>query len=155
MKKLSIYYLIHIIINILMLIFFSEFVNIHLLSVLPIFLMCLMIFQTTLFKRDNQRTTTGDTSYSVGNTVRLTDEELNYQNLFLRHSFLVCLPFEIPMIFFLSSYLKLLCVLPYICAYIIGGVVFKVKFGKEIQSRIEDEKKELEEQKKREELGLL
>lgn len=155
MKKLSVYYLIHIIINILMLIFFSEFVNIHLLSVLPIFLFCLMIFQITLFKRDNQRTTIGDTSYSVGNTVRLTDEELDYQNSYLRLSFLLCLPFEIPLIFFLSSYLKLLSVIPYIIAYIIGGIVFKVKFKKKIQSRIEAEKKELEEQKKREELGVL
>ena len=37
---------------------------------------------------------------------------------------------------------------------IIGSIVFKLKKGQEIQNRIIKEKKELEEQIKREEMGL-
>ena len=154
MKKLSIYYGCHIVVNIALLIIFSAYVELHLLSVLPVFLMVLMFFQATLFKANAKNDTIGDTAYSVGNTVRLTEEEQAIQYSYLRHSFLFCVPFEIPLIFFLSSYWKLLGLIPYILAYIIGSIVFKLKKGQEIQNRIIKEKKELEEQIKREEMGL-
>ena len=154
MKKLSIYYGCHIVANIALLIIFSAYVELHLLSVLPVFLIVLMFFQATLFKTNAKNDTIGDTAYSVGNTVRLTEEEQAIQYSYLRHSFLFCVPFEIPLIFFLSSYWKLFGIIPYILAYIIGSIVFKLKKGQEIQNRIIKEKKELEEQIKREEMGL-
>ena len=154
MKKLSIYYGCHIVANIALLIIFSAYVELHLLSVLPVFLIVLMFFQATLFKTNAKNDTIGDTAYSVGNTVRLTEEEQACQYSYLRHSFLFCVPFEIPLIFFLSSYWKLFGIIPYILAYIIGSIVFKLKKGQEIQNRIIKEKKELEEQIKREEMGL-
>lgn len=154
MKKLSIYYGCHIVANIALLIIFSAYVELHLLSVLPVFLIVLMFFQATLFKTNAKNDTIGDTAYSVGNTVRLTEEEQECQYSYLRHSFLFCVPFEIPLIFFLSSYWKLFGIIPYILAYIIGSIVFKLKKGQEIQNRIIKEKKELEEQIKREEMGL-
>ena len=154
MKKLSIYYGCHIVVNIALLIIFSAYVELHLLSVLPVFLIVLMFFQATLFKTNAKNDTIGDTAYSVGNTVRLTEEEQECQYSYLRHSFLFCVPFEIPLIFFLSSYWKLFGIIPYILAYIIGSIVFKLKKGQEIQNRIIKEKKELEEQIKREEMGL-
>ena len=154
MKKLSIYYGCHIAINIVLLLAFSSYVNIHLLSLLPIFLIALMLFQITLFKLDTKNDTVGDTAYSVGNTVRLTEKEQACQYSYLKHSFLLCITFEFPLIFFLPSYWKLVGIVPYILAYIIGGVVFKVMHGKAIQERINREEKELEEQIQREELGL-
>ena len=154
MKKLSIYYGCHIVVNIALLIIFNAYIELHLLSVLPVFLMVLMFFQATLFKANAKNDTIGDTAYSVGNTVRLTEEEQAIQYSYLRHSFLFCVPFEIPLIFFLSSYWKLFGIIPYILAYIIGSIVFKLKKGQEIQNRIIKEKKELEEQIKREEMGL-
>ena len=154
MKKLSIYYGCHIVVNIALLIIFSAYLELHLLSFLPVFLIVLMIFQATLFNLDTKNDTVGDTAYSVGNTVRLTEEEQECQYSYLRHSFLFCVPFEIPLIFFLSSYWKLFGIIPYILAYIIGSIVFKLKKGQEIQNRIIKEKKELEEQIKREEMGL-
>ena len=154
MKKLSIYYGCHIVVNIALLIIFSAYLELHLLSVLPVFLIVLMFFQTTLFKLDTKNDTVGDTAYSVGNAARLTDEEQKCQYSYLKHSFLLCIPFEIPLIFFLPSYWKLIGIVPYILAYIIGGVVFKLKHGNAIQERINREKKELEEQTAREELGL-
>ena len=154
MKKLSIYYGCHIVVNIALLIIFNAYIELHLLSVLPVFLIVLMFFQATLFKENAKNDTIGDTAYSVGNTVRLTEEEQAIQYSYLRHSFLFCVPFEIPLIFFLPSYWKLLGIIPYILAYIIGSIVFKLKKGQEIQNRIIKEKKELEEQIKREEMGL-
>ena len=154
MKKLSIYYGCHIVANIALLIIFSAYVELHLLSVLPVFLIVLMFFQATLFKTNAKNDTIGDTAYSVGNTVRLTEEEQECQYSYLRHSFLFCVPFEIPLVFFLPSYWKLFGIIPYILAYIIGSIVFKLKKGQEIQNRIIKEKKELEEQIKREEMGL-
>ena len=154
MKKLSIYYGCHIVVNIALLIIFSAYVELHLLSVLPVFLIVLMLFQATLFKTNAKNDTIGDTAYSVGNTVRLTEEEQECQYSYLRHSFLFCVPFEIPLIFFLPSYWKLFGIIPYILAYIIGSIVFKLKKGQGIQNRIIKEKKELEEQIRLEEMGL-
>ena len=154
MKKLSVYYGCHIVVNIALLIIFSAYLELHLLSLLPVFLIALMFFQTTLFKANSNKDAVGDTAYSVGNTVRLTEEEQAIQYSYLRHSFLFCVPFEIPLIFFLSSYWKFLGFIPYIMAYIIGSSVFKLKKGKDIQYRIIKESKELEEQIKREEMGL-
>lgn len=154
MKKLCIYYGCHIAVNIALLIVFSAYIELHILSVLPVFLIALMFFQTTLFKANSNNDAVGDTAYSVGNTVRLTEEEQECQYSYLRHSFLFCVPFEIPLIFFLPLYWKLLGIIPYILAYIIGSIVFKLRKGQEIQNRIIKEKKELEEQIRREEMGL-
>lgn len=152
--KSKIYYLAHMVLNIVFLIAFFEKIKIHILSVIPIFLIVLMAFQATFFRVNTQNDSIGDTAYSVGNTVRLTDEEQTLQYSYLKHSFLLCIPFEIPLIFFFSSYWKLLATIPYILAYLIGGVVFKIKIGKQIKSRVNIEKKELQEQIKKEELGL-
>ena len=154
MKKLRIYYGCHIVVNIALLIIFSAYIELHILSALPVFLIILMFLQTKTFKANSNNDAVGDTAYSVGNSVRLTEEEQECLYSYLKHSFLICIPFEIPLIFFLPSYWKLLGIIPYILAYIIGSVVFKLKKGQEIQNRIIKEKKELEEQIKREELGL-
>ena len=153
MKKIGFYYGCHILVNVALLIVFSSYIELHLLSVLPVFLIALMFLQITLFK-PNEKDTVGDTAYSVGNTVRLTKEEQERQYSYLKHSFLFCIPFEIPLIFFLPSYWKTLGIIQYFLAYIIGGVVFKLKNGKEIRDRINREKKELENQIQREEMGL-
>ena len=154
MKKLSIYYGFHFVVNIVLLIILSAYIELHILSVLPVFLIALMFLQTTTFKVNSKNDAIGDTAYSVGNSVRLTEEEKECLYSYLKRSFLICIPFEIPLIFFLPSYWKLIGIIPYILAYTIGGIVFKLKKGKSIQDRINKEKRELEEQIKREELGL-
>ena len=54
----------------------------------------------------------------------------------------------------MPSYWKILGILLYFLAHIIGGIVFKVKNENAIQARMNSEKKELEEQMRREELGM-
>ena len=148
MKKLSIYYGCHLAIDLILLIVFNNYINLHILSLLPIFFVVLMIIQILVLKDD----TASDTTYSVG--VGLTKQEETCQRSYLRHAFLLSIPFEFPLVLFLPSYLKLICIVPYILSYILGSIVFRFKMSKQIQDRMDREKNELEEQKRREELGL-
>lgn len=154
MKKMSIYYVCHLILNTVLLLVFSSHIQLHILSLIPLFLILLMIFQITLFKSFSKNDNVGDTAYSVGDTVRLTEEEQACQYSYLKHSFLLFIPFEVPFVFFFSSFWKFLGIVPYILAYVVGGIFFRAAKGREIKNRIKSEEKELQEQKKREELGF-
>ena len=74
--------------------------------------------------------------------------------MYFRVIFLLMIPFEIPFIFFLPSYFKLLSLIPFIFAYVLGGVITRKKMGKRVEARLSAEAQELAEQKRREELGL-
>ena len=154
MKNLSIYYLFHIIIDVILLVVFFESINIDFLSIVPIFLIVLMFIQAPMFKTDTHRSSTGDTAYSTGNTVRLTNDELDKQYKYTRFSFYGLLPFLLPFVFFFSSYVKLFSIIPYIFAYIVGNLIFKIKYGKIIKARLEKENSELRKQIQNEELGI-
>ena len=74
MKKISIYYIVHTVINMALLIAFRANIIVDFLSVVPVFLIVLMLIQAPMFKVDIHRNSLGDTAYSTGNTVRLTDD---------------------------------------------------------------------------------
>ena len=154
MKKFSIYYIVHIVINIVLLFAFRTNITIDFLSVVPVFLIVLMLIQAPMFKVDIHRNSIGDTAYSTGNTVRLTDDELEKQYKYTRYSFYGLIPFVFPFIFFFPSYAKLLSFIPYILAYIVGNLIFKFKHGKTIKARLKSEKEELRKQLQKEELGI-
>ena len=154
MKKISIYYIVHTVINMALLIAFRANIIVDFLSVVPVFLIVLMLIQAPMFKVDIHRNSLGDTAYSTGNTVRLTDDELEKQYKYTRYSFYGLIPFVFPFIFFFSSYAKLCSLIPYILAYIVGNVIFKFKYGKAIKARLELEKEELRKQLQNEELGI-
>ena len=154
MKKISIYYIVHTVINMALLIAFRANIVVDFLSVVPVFLIVLMLIQAPMFKVDIHRNSLGDTAYSTGNTVRLTDDELEKQYKYTRYSFYGLIPFVFPFIFFFSSYAKLCSIIPYILAYIVGNVIFKFKYGKTIKARLELEKEELRKQLQNEELGI-
>ena len=69
MKKMSIYYIVHVAINVVLLIAFRTNIIIDFLSVVPVFLIVLMLVQAPMFKVDFHRSSTGDTAYTTGNTV--------------------------------------------------------------------------------------
>ena len=154
MKKFSVYYIVHIVINIVLLFALRTNIAIDFLSVVPVFLILLMLIQAPMFKVDIHRSSVGDTAYSTGNTVRLTDDELEKQYKYTRYSFYGLIPFVFPFIFFFSSYAKLFSIIPYILSYVVGNVIFKVQYGKAIKARIESEKEELRKQLQKEELGI-
>ena len=151
---MSIYYIVHIVINIALLIAFRTNISIDFLSGVPVFLIVLMLIQAPMIKIDMHRNSLGDTSWATGNTVRLTDDELEKQYKYMRYSFYGLIPFVFPFIFFFSSYVKLCSIIPYILAYIVGNVIFKVKYGKAIKRRLALEKEELRKQLQNEELGI-
>ena len=151
--KLIIYYALMLVVNILSVVLFRDSISIDFFSVLPAFLIILMCIQASMFKVDMHISSVGDTAYSTSNTVRLTDEELKKQYEYLKYSFYILIPFVVTFIFFFDSYLKLLSVIVYIFAYILGGIIFIIKNGKSIKKRFESEKEELSKQKQNEELG--
>ena len=154
MKKIGLYYTIHALINAVLLIVFHNHIILHYLSVAPIVLIVMMLFNQLFFKeRTEEKTYYGDTAYSPSET-RLSFEEQKEANAYFRLSFLLMIPFEIPFVFFLPSYFKLFSLIPCILAYVLGGLIAHKKMGKRVKARLDAEKQELVEQKRREELGL-
>ena len=154
MKKIGLYYAIHAVINAVLLIVFHNSIVIHYLSLAPLVLVAIMLFNLFLFKERAEETTYyGDTAYSESSTL-LNFEEQKEAYMYFRVAFLLMLPFEIPFIFFLPSYFKLFSLIPFILAYVLGGLISRKKMGERVKARLDAEKQELAEQKRREELGL-
>ena len=153
MKK-SIYYIVHLVVNLVLLVAFRSNIVIDFMSGVPVFLIALMLIQAPLIRVDMHRTSLGDTQYSAVNMVRLTDDELEKQYKYTRYAFYGLIPFVFPFIFFFSSYAKLCSIIPYILAYVVGNVIFRFKYGKTIKARLEAEKEELRKQIQNEELGI-
>ena len=153
MKK-SLYYIVHLVVNLVLLVAFRANIVIDFLSGVPVFLIALMLIQAPLFRVDIHRTSLGDTQYSAVNMVRLTDDELEKQYRYTRYAFYGLIPFVFPFIFFFSSYAKLCSIIPYMLAYVVGNVIFRFKYGKTIKARLEAEKEELRKQIQNEELGI-
>lgn len=154
MKKFVFYYSVHFILNAVLLVVFHSSVSLDMMAVLPAFVFTLMILQAGLFKSCGSDGTLTDTAYSVGDTVRLTNEEQSNLYAYLRHSFLAFAPFLLPIVLFLPSYWKFVAFVPYVLSYLVGAICFKVLAGKAIRERAKTEERELKEQIKKEELGL-
>ena len=154
MKKIGLYYVIHAVINAVLLITFHNSIVIHYLSMAPLVLIAIVLFNLLLFKEQTEeKTYYGDTAYSES-AARLSFEEQKEANAYFHLSFLLMIPFEIPFIFFLPSYFKLFSLVPFILAYVLGGLISRKKMGERVKARLDAEKQELAEQKRREELGL-
>ena len=154
MKKIGLYYATHAVINAVLLIAFHNSIAFHYLSLAPLVLIAIMLFNLLLFKEQTkEKTYYGDTAYSES-AARLSFGEQKEANAYFRLSFLLMIPFEIPFIFFLPSYFKLFSLIPFILAYVLGGLISRKKMGERVKARLDAEKQELVEQKCREELGL-
>lgn len=143
-----VYYSITILANIIAIFIFHKNINISALSIIPLILIALMIFQAYFFKKEKVengfRTTYGS---------NLTNDEennmLNSSSTFL----LATIPWIIPFIFFFPSFVKILSVLIYIVGLIGGLILYRIKNKGKIVDRIDVEEKERQEQEKKEELG--
>ena len=153
MKKLGAYYVICALLSIAAVILFWSRINLHWISLLPLFFIGLMIYNAVLVGAEAKSDDVGDTAYSAGGTVRLLNSEQACQFSYLKWGFLICIPLEIPFVFFLPWYLKLLSLLPFFLSYMIGGLMFKAKMGRAIEARLDEESEELSQQIKREESG--
>ena len=143
-----IYYCVTIIANIVAAIIFHKSINVTGLSVIPLFLIALMIFQALIFK--NEKVENGfRTNYGSN----LTADEEN--SMFSRaSSFLFAtIPWMIPFVIFFSSPLKLLSIFVYLIGLIGGLILYRIKNKGKIMSRMKLEEKERQEQEEKEKLG--
>ena len=143
-----VYYSITILANIIAIFIFHKNINISALSIIPLILIALMIFQAYFFKKEK-----AENGFRTTYRSNLTDNEennmLNSASTFL----LATIPWIIPFIFFFPSFVKILSVLVYIVGLIGGLILYRIKNKGKIVDRIDVEEKERQEQEKREQLG--
>ena len=124
---------------------FYEYINISALSIGPLFLIALMIFQAILFK--NEKVENG---YRTAYGSNLTADEEN-KLLSSGSSFLFAtIPWMIPFVLFFPTIVKVLSILVYIIGLVGGLILYRIKNKGKIVNRIDAEEKERQEQEKRE-----
>ena len=143
-----VYYSITILANIIAIFIFRKNINISALSIIPLILIALMIFQAYFFKKEKV-----ENGFRTTYRSNLTDNEennmLNSTSTFL----LATIPWIIPFIFFFPSFVKILSVLVYIVGLIGGFILYRIKNKGKIVDRIDVEEKERQRQEKKEQLG--
>ena len=143
-----IYYCITIIANIVAAIAFYKNINVTVLSVMPLFLIALMIFQALLFK--NEKVENGfRTTYGSNLTADEENKMLDSGSSFL----LATIPWMIPFILFFPSIVKVISILVYIVGLVGGLILYRIKNKGRIVNRMAAEEKERQEQEKKEQLG--
>lgn len=143
-----IYYCITIIANLIAIIAFYKNINITGLSIVPLFLIALMIFQALMFK--HEKVENGfRTKYGSNLTA---DEENDMQSVGSKFLY-ATIPWMIPFIVFFTSPIKLISVLVYIIGFIGGSLLYVLKNKNKITDRMSAEEKERQEQEKKEQQG--
>ena len=143
-----IYYCIAIIANVVAIIAFYKNINITGLSIVPIFLIALMIFQALMFKHEKV-----ENGFRTKYASNLTADEENAMQSVGSKFLYATIPWMIPFIVFFSSPIKLISVLVYIIGFIGGSVLYVLKNKNKITDRMSAEEKERQEQEKKEQLG--
>ncbi len=143
-----IYYCIAIIANVVAIIAFYKNINITGLSIVPIFLIALMIFQALMFKHEKV-----ENGFRTKYGSNLTADEENAMQSVGSKFLYATIPWMIPFIVFFPSPIKLFSVLVYIIGFIGGSVLYVLKNKNKITDRMSAEEKERQEQEKKEQLG--
>ncbi len=146
--KWMIYYFSTIFINIVAAIIFHEHINISVMSIVPIFVLVLMLFQGLYFR--NEKIENG---FRTAYNSNLNEDEENSILDYNSNSLFIAIPFLVPFVLFFPSGAKLISLLIYALGFISGGIVFRIKNKDTIHKRFEAEKEELKRQKENEELG--
>ena len=143
-----IYYCMTIIANIVAAVVFHKSINITVLSVMPLLLIVLMIFQALMFK--NERVENGfRTAYGSNLTADEENKMLGGGSSFL----FATIPWMIPFILFFPSFVKVLSILVYIVGLVGGLILYRINNKGKVVNRIDVEEKERQEQEKKEQLG--
>ena len=143
-----IYYCITVLANIAALFIFHKHINISVLSVIPISLIAIMIFQINFFKTGKKENGFGTTYGS-----NFSDNEENQLFSFASASLICAIPWMIPFILFFPSIVKVISILVYIIGLVGGLILYRIKNKGKIVNRIDAEEKERQEQEKKEQLG--
>ena len=116
-------------------------------SLLPSFLALLSLALVFSFRRTAPR----EEQTAYGND--LTSEEKGLLGKYTSFGFAFLTPWHGIFLFFFPTAVKFFSVLLLLASFIVGPCLFRIRHGKELQSRFDLEKRELEEQRKREEQG--
>ena len=143
-----IYYCITIFINVILSVIFRNYINITYLSLIPLFVIVLMIFQAAFFKTHKI-----ESGFKTNYGSNLTVEEENEMQKNIANFMLAMIPLMIPFIFFFPSFVKVFSIILYIVSLFGGVIIFRLKNKDKIVGRAEQEEKERKEQEKKEQLG--
>ena len=145
---MRIYYCVTIVLNIVSIFVFHEYIHITEFSLIPLILIGLMVFQATIF--NNGKVENGfRTAYGSN----LSENEEN-QMMKIGSQFLYAtIPWIIPFILFFSSFVKILSILIYFVGLLGGFVLYRCKHKSNIRNRIKAEENVRQEQEKKEQLG--
>lgn len=146
--KWFVYYIVMLTLNVLSLILFHKSIHMAYLSLIPLCLLVNSIFQA--YYHANRQAQEPNTTYSAKSN--LTVLEWEQVSRYTIHSHLIFIPLYLPFVFFFS-WGKLLSFVLFVAAFLGGSIRFRIRHGKEMQERYRQEKRELNEQQKKEEMG--
>lgn len=147
---MKIYYSTAIAVNIIAVAIFYKNINITKLSLVPIILIGLMIFQVLILKNEK-----AENGFRTAYGSNLTDDEENEMFGYASGFLFAILPCMIPFVIFFSSLIKLFSIFVYLIGLGGGLLLYRLKNKNKISSRMNSEEKEHKDQEKREELGKL
>lgn len=116
-------------------------------SAVPLFLAGLSVFLVCHFRREEERFE--QTAYGSILTEREQQKLASYTSL----AFAILAPWQGIFVFFFDA-CKLVSIAVFLFGFLFAPMVFYIRFGKQIRVRREREKRELEEQRKKEERGM-
>lgn len=143
--KFLIYYCTVIIGWIVALFFLIDHLNVTAMSVVPIILIALSLFQASLFK--NEQGNAYGSNYNEEEKAGLT----RYMSVALKLS----IPWHIPFVCFFNSGFKLISVIVYLLGMFGGTLVYVLKNGRKVRIRLNKEAEEAKKQSENEELGRI
>lgn len=127
---------------------FNKHLHISVLSLLPLALMTVMLFQA-LYYRKGKPDNDFSTAYGSGFNTKEQSALLRYAS----KSLTVGIPLLIPFVLFFADIVKTLSIPVYILSFAAGIVYYRIKHKDELKNRIQEEKRQLEEQIKKENQG--
>ena len=146
--KLFLYYLFAIGGNLVSAFVFREQLHLSTLSILPAFLMVLMLFQAFYFQNGQDEKGFGG---ALGSNY--SHEEEHRLSQYIANFLWLCAPLQLPFVLFFGNGIKALSILIYLIGLGGGALVYRLKYKDQLRDRITAEQKELEDQKKNESLG--
>ena len=148
--KWFLYYTAALVVNVGMTVLFKNRINIGSSSAAPLFLLILSLFMSVYFYTNRSKS---DFSTN-GNNIEFTEKEWNAVAIYISRSFALSIPLYITLFLFISPIIKAVLSSLVFLLSLVGSIFFyRIENRQALNSRFENEKKELEEQKKLEESG--
>ena len=142
------YFCLMLLANAVLAIIFHQSITVTLFSLIPLFLIGIMIFQSIYFKSDDAKHAFGK-AYNSG----FNHKEESEMSLVASKALLYAVPLMIPFVLFFSSLIKAVSIIVYLVSFAAGPLVYRIKNKDSLNHRANSEKIELETQLQKEELG--